>query len=274
MRFISIPPFRRKIEIPDFEFFVRARLSQELVFWPDHAISLLGYMGWPNDPGVRANAMRVLRGWSEGDKTSLPGLRRIQTDWTRVADILSLHYDLAAGGHQAKRGGSSIGKAIALANANSRSRGTGVANLWNCWKAYKDVAHLVTAATIICYEACRQANVKSLMREPKWSALRPFGEFGLAAGQFQPFPIAMMMPDFVIAVALWWQTYGLDFVPHSRDEPVLAPETLWRIQGNINVAPIPPPRRKIRPQDIAVLNARRAGNRGRAKSSKITPVSR
>jgi hypothetical protein len=104
--------------------------------------------------------------------------------------------------------------------------------------------------------------------------LRPFGEFGLAAGQFQPFPIAMMMPDFVIAVSLWWQTYGLDFVPHSRDEPVLAPETLWRIQGNINVVPIPPARRKIRAEDIAFLNKRRAGNRGRAKSSKTTPVSR
>ena len=72
MRFMNIPP---------------TRLSQELVLWPEQAISLLGYMGWPNDLGARANAMRILRGWSEGAEDPLPGLRRIQTDWTRVADL-------------------------------------------------------------------------------------------------------------------------------------------------------------------------------------------
>jgi hypothetical protein len=73
MRFMNIPPFRRKIEIPDFEFFVRTRLSQELVLWPEQAISLLGYMGWPNDLGARANAMRILRGGQKEPKIRCQG---------------------------------------------------------------------------------------------------------------------------------------------------------------------------------------------------------
>ena len=57
-----------------------------------------------------------------------------------------------------------------------------------------------------------------------------------------------------------------------RTEPALDPDTLWRIPADINVVPFPPPIRKLRPQDIVVLNNRRAGNRGRA--NKTTPVSR
>src|SRR5262249_33592882 len=145
----------------------------------------------------RAEAMQIVRGWEKGTGIPLPGLRRIQTDWGRVADILSFHYDLAAGGHLVKRGGASIGKAIALANANanSASRGVGIANLWECWKSYKDVAHVVTAATIIRSEVTSRAKARSLDTDLE-GFLRPFGDFGLEAGQFQPFTIAMMMPDF------------------------------------------------------------------------------
>jgi len=34
-----------------------------------------------------------------------------------------------------------------------------------------------------------------------------------------------------------------------------------------------PDAREIRPQDLAILNARRAGNRGRANQRETTPVS-
>ena len=63
--------------------------------------------------------------------------------WLRVADILSLHYDLVQGQHQKRRGGASIGKAITLAAANIKSRGAGVASLWNCWKAYPELVRLL-----------------------------------------------------------------------------------------------------------------------------------
>ncbi len=268
MRFMDIPPFARRIEIPDFDHFIKARLSQTVVYWPEQAVQLLGYMGWPNDPLGRAEAKRTLRAWGLGIDIPLGGLRQIQMRWARVADIFSLHYDLAIGDHQKRRGGPSIGKAIALANATSRSRGVGIANLWHCWKRYKDVAHLVTAATIICDHVRSRGREALIGADGERMECKPFGDFGLEFSQLQPFTIAMMMPDFVIAAALWWQNYGLAYIPHSRSEPTTDLATAWRIPENINAAAIAPPKRKVRRQDIRILNSRRAGNRGRANRRK------
>jgi hypothetical protein len=77
-----------------------------------------------------------------------------------VADIFNLYSDQIAGQHQARRGGASIGKAITLTAANTQSRGTKASTLWKIWSTYKDVAHLVTAATIIC------AQVREKGRQP------------------------------------------------------------------------------------------------------------
>ena len=66
MRFMDIPRFERKIEIPDFDFFVRSRLNQAIVIWPEQAFSLVGYMGWPNDLNARAASVRILREWPRG----------------------------------------------------------------------------------------------------------------------------------------------------------------------------------------------------------------
>src|SRR4029077_11419912 len=96
------------------------------------------------------------------------------------------------------------------------------------------------------------------------SAGQSFGPFGLSSDQLGPFQMAMMMPDLVLAVALDFQQRGLNHIPHTRTEPILNPETLWRIPEGINVAPLPPPTRTVTGADIGLLNARRAGNRGRA----------
>jgi hypothetical protein len=48
-----------------------------------------------------------------------------------------------------RRGGSSVGKAISLIDANAKTKGTGTAKLWEIWKTYKDVAHLVMAAVLV-----------------------------------------------------------------------------------------------------------------------------
>src|SRR5258708_38054364 len=85
--------------------------------------------------------------------TVLKGLGRIQHDWLGVADILHIQYDLVEGHHQARRGGPSIGKSITLAATNANSCGTGAATFWKNWSTYKDVAHLIAAATLICAEA-------------------------------------------------------------------------------------------------------------------------
>jgi hypothetical protein len=38
VRFMSIPPFGRPIEIPDFDFFVRSRLNQAIVSGPSRPL--------------------------------------------------------------------------------------------------------------------------------------------------------------------------------------------------------------------------------------------
>jgi hypothetical protein len=265
MRLMEIPRFPRKIEILDLDKFLRARLSQTVVMWPEQAIPLLGYMCYPSDLHARATMLRTLLSWqeaSEGRPPTIPKkLGRIQHNWLRVADIFNHYSDLIVGRHQARRGGASVGKAITLVAAKAESRGTKASTLWKIWSTYKDVAHLVAAATIICAEARNR------------SCGRPFGPVGLSLNQLGPFQTAMLMPDLVLAVALEFERLGLDLVPHVRTEATLDPETLWRIPPDINVVPIPPPVRQIRPQDLAVLNKRRAGNRGKAKIRKTTPVS-
>ena len=258
MRVMEIPPFPHRIEIRDLDNFIRARLSQTVVMWPGQAIALVGYMCWPNDPAARGEVITMLKNWpDEGDRASVPPrLPRIQHEWLRVADIFNVYWDLVAGQHQARRGGASIGKAITLVAANTKSRGTSEASLWHFWKTYKDVAHLVTAEVVIC------AHARNTRRDEP---------FGLSENQFSPFQMTMLMPDLVLCVALEFQRLGLSSASDASAEPMsdaeakLDPETLWRIPLDINVVPIPPPTRKIRAEDIAVLNARRAGNRGRAR---------
>jgi hypothetical protein len=99
------------------------------------------------------------------------------------------------------------------------------------------------------------------------------GPLGLSVNQIIPFQMGMLMPDLVLAVALEFERHGLSVVPHARTKPALDPETLWRIPPDINVVPFPVPIRKMRAQDLKVLDNRRAGNRGKAKVRKTTPVS-
>jgi hypothetical protein len=261
MRVMAIPPFPRKFENPDLENLLRSRLSQAVVLWPDQALPLLGYMGWPNKPAERDEAMRIVRSWAEGSKTVPNRLGRIQYEWSRVADVFQCYCDLINGQHQERRGGPSIGKAIALVDAKAKNRGTGAATLWQCWKTYKDVAHLVTAATLICFEARRR------------SSNQPFGPFGLSSDQLGPLQMALLLPDLVLAVAVELECYGLSETTYARTEPALDPKTVWRIPDDVNVAPFPPLIRKISIQDLAILKDRRAGNRGRANRREAGPVS-
>jgi hypothetical protein len=106
MRVMEIPPFPHQIEIADLDNFVRTRLSQTVVIWPEQAIPLLGYLCCPNDPETRAALRRVLGMWREGYRPAiLRKLGRIQHRWLRVADVFHLFSDLIAGQHQGRRGG-------------------------------------------------------------------------------------------------------------------------------------------------------------------------
>jgi hypothetical protein len=96
--------------------------------------------------------------------------------------------------------------------------------------------------------------------------------YGLKLQELQPYRIAMLLPDLVISVALAFEQHGLDYVSHGREEPLFDPKSLWRIPADINQKPLAPPIRKITGTDLGVLNARRAGNRGKTKGRKTTPV--
>src|SRR5262245_41747123 len=136
MRLMEIPRFPRNIEILDLGSLLRTRLSQTVAMWPEQAIPLLGYMCYPNDLRTRNALLRTLHSWEESGaaRPAAPkGLGRIQNDWQHVADVFHLYCDLIEGQHQARRGGPSIGKAITLAEANTKSRGTGAATLWKNW---------------------------------------------------------------------------------------------------------------------------------------------
>jgi hypothetical protein len=262
MRVMDLPPFPGcRIEIRDLEHLVGSRLSQTLVIWPNQAVPLLGYMCHPDDAAAREKLIGILRSWPDHSGSKAPPLpprlSRIRSDWLKVADIFHIYCDLIGGQHQESRGGPSIGKAITLTSENAKARGTREANLWKLWSAYKDVAHLVCAAALITAQA------RTTLRDRL-----PRSE-GLSPTQFNPFQMALLMPDLVLAVAMEFADYGLGVV--ADVEPVLDRNTLWQIPADINVAPLPPPFRKVRPQDIVVLNNRRAGKRGQA--NKVAPVS-
>ena len=203
MPVMEIPRFPRKIKISDLDNFIRTRLSQTVVMWPEQAISLLGYMCCPSDEGARARLVRTLWSWGEASEDAQPAippkLRRFQKDWLRVADTMHLMCDLAEGRHQARRGGPSIGKAITLVDAKSRNRGAKASSLWKIWSTYKSVAHLVTAAALICSDTLTRSRVRS------------FGPLGLSVTQISTFKMAMLMPDLVLAVALEFQRQGTAF---------------------------------------------------------------
>ena len=72
MRVMEIPRFPRKIEIPDLDNFIRTRLSQTVVMWPEQAIPLLGYMCYPNDREARDDFLLTLRSWPEASEAAPP----------------------------------------------------------------------------------------------------------------------------------------------------------------------------------------------------------
>ena len=258
MRAMQISSFPACGQITDLRPLIKGRLIGGLVLWPQRALPLVGYMAWPNDALIRD---RWLEAHERNDQAAIDAfartLKNIQQHWARVADIVHLHYDLAQGQHQRQRGGASVGKAIALMDANAKSKGTGTAKLWEIWKTYKDVAHIVTGAVLVSNEAQVQHRIA------------PYGQ---KLHALQPYRLAMLLPDLVISVAMTIENFGLQHIAHGRTEPLFDPESLWRIPADINLTPLEFPVRTITRTDTAVLNARRAGNRGQANRRKTTPV--
>jgi hypothetical protein len=262
MRVMEIPPFPHPIKISDQNYFIESRLSRAgYLFWPAQAVALASYACSPNDEVRRLAFVRTLEGWLKGSDQPLPELRRIHKEWLRIADAYHLRYDIAAAGHQARRGGASIGKAIGLMAIHARAPGTGTATVWQLWPKYKRVAHVITAAVILCRKA------RNRYREKKG-----FGNSALPYNQILPFNMILYMPDLVIAVAIEFLKHGLEDVPRSKKEPTRNLETVWRIPENINVAPESALVRTLPKPWVQTLNSRRAGNRGKRRRPQLPKV--
>jgi hypothetical protein len=78
MRFMDIPRFELKIEIADFDFFVRSRLSQSTVLKPEQALPLVGYMGWPNDIMLARHQCAPCGGGLRDRKAFRPGFAKFR----------------------------------------------------------------------------------------------------------------------------------------------------------------------------------------------------
>jgi hypothetical protein len=256
MRTMSIPPFPDRVEIADFESFTNARLAGEFKL-PQQGSALAGYMFYPASDVARTSFGSALRASPDPLRLNLKGMRRIQYRWLRAADVFYLYYDMAIGGHQSPRGGATLSKAVHLAAKNTKSLGTSEPTFWSAWKAFKDVAPLVTA-TILIWD-----NTRRVFRNEYLGAFRTHDDAEpITLDQLSPFHITLLMPDFVLAVARSFADFALTKVT-SRVDAGFDPETAWRIPTDINVVPAPPPPRTIRVEDTLILNARRAGNRGR-----------
>lgn len=265
MRTMDIPKFLDRVEIADIAAFTDARLAGE--FQPsEQAIILAEYMFYPADEEARASFRSALRSCADPLRLNLKGMRRIQYLWLRVADVFHLYYDLAKGDHQSRRGGATISKAAHLAAKNTKSLGTSEATFWSAWKAYKDVAPLVTATILVW------TNARIVFPGEYVFAFRTHDDAEpLKPHRLTPFHIVLLMPDLVLAVGRSFEEFGLTIA--GRPDAGLDPETLWRIPADINANAVVPPTRTIRPDDKLILNARRAGNRGRAHRAETTLIS-
>lgn len=277
MRFIDLKPFPTPIDpvVPPATL-IKQRLSNDLIQFPSQAVEVLGVMAWPNDESKRARWVKAhvpvseadcadlksLSGYWSADRGALaeflPEIRKIQKHWARIADIVHLHFDLHRGGHQRYRGGVSVGKAITVIGGSATSKGTGASRLWELWTRYKDGAHLIAAAVHISAEAHTMERKDPFLRD---------------TSELQPYRVAMLLPDLVLSVGISFEKHGLAVSPHSRDDTMLSADTVWRVPDSVNLQPIEPPIRRVHPRHLALLKARRAGNRGKANRPKTTPVS-
>ena len=262
---MNIAPFPKSVEISDVKALTDARLSAKFTL-SEQAAALAEYMFYPADEKARISFGSELRSSADPLRLNLKGMRRIQYRWLRAADVFHLYHDMAKGGHQSRRGGATISKAVHLAAKNTKSLGTSEPTFWSAWKAYKDVAPHV-AATILIW-----ANTRIVFTDEYVAAFRTHDDAEpIVPDRLTPFHMVLLIPDLVLAVGRGFEEFAL--TRSGRPDAGLDPATLWRVPEDVNVAPVPPPIRTIRPVDKLILNARRAGNRGTRNTAHGDPLS-
>jgi hypothetical protein len=104
--------FPKRIEISDVKSLIDARLNGKFTL-SEQAAALAEYILYPASEAARTSFASVLRSCADPLRLNLKGTRRIQYRWLRAADVFHSYYDMAAGGHQSRRGGASLSKACA-----------------------------------------------------------------------------------------------------------------------------------------------------------------
>jgi hypothetical protein len=134
--------------------------------------------------------------------------------WKNVADLMQTLARLDADPHAQERGGASIAKAKDLIDASKA--GANRQRLEADWSAFQDVAPLAAATAKLATVAVGQTKDKNL-GDPLY-------------------PI-FFDPTSVLCMAFLFQRFGLSLIPHGRSEPVLSPETLWRLPTDVEIVP-------------------------------------
>jgi hypothetical protein len=251
---------------------LRERLQSNIWPLPQASAILHAMMTWPNDEERRdlflsacaakaseadisrlarentADCSTATRGVSTlvGRPINLGGLADVAIDeleaematarvaWKNVADLMQTLARLNAD-QQAKRGGASIAKAKDLIDASKG--GANRQRLESDWSAFRDVAPLATAAATLAAVAVGQTKDKNL-GDPLY-------------------PI-FFDPQSVLCMASIFQRFGLSLIPHARREPILSPDTLWRLPTDVEIVPPPFAWGPLGDSCIEVLTSRKA----------------
>jgi hypothetical protein len=136
--------------------------------------------------------------------------------WKNIADLMQTLARLNADERTHVRGGASIAKAKDLIDASKA--GANRQRLEADWSAFRDVAPLATATATLAAAAVFQTKDKSL-GDPLY-------------------PI-FFDPASVLCMASIFQQFGLSLIPHGRSEPILPPDSLWRLPTDVEIVPPP-----------------------------------
>ena len=234
---------------------------------PQSSIRILAAMVWPNDEKSRnqffdaftaryGRIEETVPGGLESDGSLVVAGRRIQLrdlgaemldqvdpdiqaaqeGWRNTGDLLLTLTRIDATADPAIRRGASINKAKVL--IEDSSGGANRQRLEKDLSKYRDVAHLAAAASLLVAIGVHQTgNTEDI------KILTPvFADLGT-----------------VICYGRLFEQFGLEFIPWGRKDPILSPESTWRIASPDqfpwpNFTPSP-----LNSKEIEVLRAFRAG---------------
>jgi hypothetical protein len=203
----------------------RARLAAGLRVPSELSQLLMAYMAWPNDEESRDRWMASgnTRRWAFQDGVSGPraislfgGLESVAGEaldgvggrllaesnkWTAVADVMQIVVDVHFAG-LSLAGGASVSKAMTLC-ADDQS-GLSEGQMRRHWSRFRDVAHLLAAGAVLATE-----------------------------GGGSIFTAAWHAPDSLLGVSAGYESFGLTFTPHGQRDPLLPPDSAWRLALSI-----------------------------------------